>query len=135
MKKFISLLLAFAMLFSIAVPAFAGGDAEEGDIPLIDAGLNVFDRVLDFFAGIFYRIVSFFEKLFNPPEEIAKYKISYLDTDGSEIDCEYVPAGSNIPAPEIPHKEGYVFMYWYPALPETMPERDFSVTAVWAEEV
>lgn len=131
MKKFISLLLAFTMLFSIAVPAFAGGD--EAVIPSID--FDIFGTVINAVTGFFNSIIDFFKNLFDPPEQVAYYTITYLDSDGSLIDKDSYAVGATITPRAIPHKDGYVFMSWYPALPETMPERDITVYAQWAEIV
>ena len=134
MKKFISLLLAFVMLFSIAVPAFAGV-AEEA-VPYKAANFDIFGSIINAITGFFNKIINFFKNLFNPPEPVAYYTITYLDADGTPVLSSTRHAvGSAIPAPAIPEKDGYVFMNWYPALPETMPERDIVVTAQWAELV
>ncbi len=129
MKKFIAFLLAFTMLFSIAVPAFAGGD--EIAVPSIDFG--IFETIINGISGFFNDIIDFFKNLINPPDPLAYYTISYVDTNGDLIYKKSYAVGSSIPAPEIPVKDGYVFMSWYPALPDTMPERDLVVTAQWAE--
>lgn len=131
MKKFIALLLAFTMLFSVAVPAFAGvadGVAETSAYDLIG---SIFNPIIGFFRSI----INFFKNLFNPPEQVAYYTITYLDTDGSVIGKDRFAVGATITPPEIPVKKGYVFMDWYPSIPETMPERDITVTAQWAEVV
>ncbi len=130
MKKFIAFLLAFTMLFSVALPAFAGGD--EIAVPSIDFGF--FDKIINAISGFFNDIINFFKNLFDPSDPVAYYTISYVDTNGDLIYKKSYAVGSTIPAPEIPTKDGHVFMNWYPAIPETMPERDLVVTAQWAEK-
>ena len=39
--------------------------------------------------------------------------------------------GADIPVPADPGREGYTFMGWEPALPETMPAHDLTVVAKW----
>lgn len=39
--------------------------------------------------------------------------------------------GETIPAPATPEKEGYTFLKWEPAVPSTMPDEDYTVTAIW----
>ncbi len=131
MKKFIALLLAFTMLFSVSVPAFAGGD--EPVIP--SGGVDIFGSIINAITGFFNRIINFFKNLFFPPEQVAEYTITYVDTDGSLLYKDKVAVGATVTAPPIPTKSGYVFMDWYPAIPETMPDRDITITARWAEVV
>ena len=53
-----------------------------------------------------------------------------VDIDGelTETPVEY---GAEVPAPEAPEKEGYVFAGWEPSVPATMPCEDYTVTATW----
>lgn len=125
MKKFIALLLAFTMLFSVAVPAFAAAD----EFAAPAAGYGIIDTIVGFFT----RIINFIKNIIDPPEQVAVYTITYVDTDGSLIRKESFAVGATVTAPPIPTKPGYVFMDWYPAIPETMPDRDITITARWAE--
>ena len=134
MKKFLSVFLAFVMLFSMTIPAFAGGE-EAVDIPDLSFAADIFNGITDEIAGVFNKIINFFKDLFGMNESVAYYTITYLDTDGKELGKASYAVGSEISAPRIPEKEGYVFMNWYPAIPEEMPERDITVTAQWAELV
>ena len=63
--------------------------------------------------------------------KINRHTISF-DTDGgntiSPITQDYETA---IVAPANPVKKGYTFKEWTPAVPETMPDRDVTVTAKW----
>ncbi len=63
--------------------------------------------------------------------KINRHTISF-DTDGgntiSPITQDY---GTAIAAPANPVKKGYTFKEWSPAVPETMPDRDVTVTAKW----
>ncbi len=135
MKKFISLLLAFTMLFSMAVPAFAGGEEESGSVPGSDFMVTIIEKLVDGLAGFFEKFFKFFEDFFKKDEEVGYYTIKYVDADGTLYGQASYPAGSTITAPAIPKKDGYVFMNWYPAIPEEMPEKDLVVTAQWAEKV
>ena len=58
-----------------------------------------------------------------------------FDTDGgSVVDPITGDIGSEVEAPADPHKEGYTFEGWDPALPEVFPADDMTVTAVWEEK-
>ena len=135
MKKFLSLLLAFTMLFSIAVPAFAGGEEDVGPVSGSDIIVKIIDKLVEGLAGFFEKFFKFFEDFFKKDEEVGYYTIKYVDADGKLYGQASYPAGSTISAPAIPEKPGYVFMNWYPAIPEVMPEKDIVVTAQWAEIV
>ena len=134
MKKFISVILAFVMLFSMTMPAFAGGDATV-DIPDLSFMADIFGGIGNAISGFFNSIINFFKDLFGSNDNVAYYTITYLDADGTVLGKASYAVGSEISAPKIPEKEGYVFMNWYPAIPDEMPERDITVTAQWAEMV
>lgn len=67
---------------------------------------------------------------------VAGWKINrhaiYFDTDGGNtinpITQDY---GTTIAPPSDPVRRGYTFNGWLPAVPETMPDRDVTVTAKW----
>ena len=67
---------------------------------------------------------------------VAGWKINrhaiYFDTDGGNtinpITQDY---GTTIAPPSDPVRRGYTFNGWSPAVPETMPDRDVTVTAKW----
>ena len=61
------------------------------------------------------------------------YTITFDTAGGSTVPPLNAAYGSTITTPEIPTKEGYTFVRWNPALPETMPAENLSVTAVWRE--
>ena len=48
-----------------------------------------------------------------------------------ETSTETIKIGDEIIQPDAPIKEGYKFMGWTPAVPETMPEYDLAFTAVF----
>lgn len=131
MKKICSLLLALLVVFAMAAPAFAGGD--EAVVVASNSGMSFIDSIVDSISSFFEDIVNFFKSLFGLNDNVGYYTITYLDSDGSLIGKADYPAGSEISAPPIPEKEGHVFMNWYPAIPDEMPERDITVTAQWAE--
>ena len=55
-----------------------------------------------------------------------------FDTDGgSPIQSLFGEAGSTITPPEDPTREGYTFLGWEPAFPETMPQEGLVVKAIW----
>ena len=64
------------------------------------------------------------------------YTITYLDDDGSVLEtCEYYYGYSTdysyySPAYK-PYREGYTFCGWDAEIPETMPARDLTFTAIW----
>lgn len=60
----------------------------------------------------------------------------YVNVDGRKTRETYI-YGEKTAVPADPEKEGYVFLGWEPALPETMPSTDYTVTALWkkADEV
>lgn len=135
MKKFLSLLLAFTMLFSIAVPAFAGGEPDTGSVTGSDIIVKIIDKLVEGLAGFFEKFFKFFEDFFKKDEAVGYYTIKYVDADGTLYGQASYAAGATITPPAIPHKEGYVFMNWYPAIPDEMPEKDIVVTAQWAEKI
>ncbi len=63
---------------------------------------------------------------------VQSYQLSF-DTAGAEaIAPKTIAFGQPITAPSTPTKLGYTFVGWSPALPETMPANNVSVTAQWS---
>ncbi len=55
-----------------------------------------------------------------------------FNTDGGNpILSLFGEAGSEVTPPDDPTREGYTFLGWEPAIPETMPEEGLIVTAQW----
>ncbi|MBQ8623882.1 MAG: InlB B-repeat-containing protein, partial [Oscillospiraceae bacterium] len=63
--------------------------------------------------------------------EINQYTITFVDTDGTEIDKITQDFGTAVTAPTNPTKTGYTFNGWEPTLPETMPAGNVTITAQW----
>ena len=57
--------------------------------------------------------------------------INFDTNGGTPIESITQDYGSVVTPPANPTKEGYTFMGWNPALPETMPSNDLTVTALW----
>ncbi len=66
--------------------------------------------------------------------EINSYKVTYLIEAGNVYE-EYtdVKFASEVPVPEDPTKEGYLFAGWEPAVVSTMPAKDLTYTAKWVK--
>ena len=62
-------------------------------------------------------------------------QITFNTDGGSYINNAVYYAGDPVQAPEAPTKEGYTFVEWSPALPETMPDSNIEVTAVWSKNI
>lgn len=60
---------------------------------------------------------------------ISLWTLTYLDNDGSTITAITYNYGAVIEPIISPSKEGYTFDGWTPALPQTMPDSDYEVTA------
>ena len=61
---------------------------------------------------------------------INKYTITFDTDGGTEIPAVTQNYGTAI-RPVFPQKEGFDFAGWSPALPETMPASDMTLTALW----
>lgn len=59
------------------------------------------------------------------------YSITFDTNGGSQIESITQRYGTTITPPENPTKEGHTFIGWEPAIPETMPATDLTVTAQW----
>ena len=62
---------------------------------------------------------------------LQKYKV-YWHIDNEIIVQEY-SAGDTIIEPDIPPKDGLQFLFWRPDVPDSMPEYDIDITAVFEE--
>lgn len=58
-------------------------------------------------------------------------EIIFDTAGGSPIESIFQEVGSPITPPDDPTKEGYTFLGWEPAIPETMPEGGLTVVAQW----
>ena len=58
------------------------------------------------------------------------YTVTFMDgnTELTALEFEYE---SSVTAPANPTKDGYIFKGWSPELPETMPDENITVSAVW----
>ena len=63
--------------------------------------------------------------------KINRHTISFDTDGGNTINPITQDYGTAIVAPANPVKKGYTFKEWSPAVPETMPDRDVTVTAKW----
>lgn len=63
--------------------------------------------------------------------KINRHTISFDTDGGNTINPITQDYGTAIVAPANPVKKGYTFKEWTPAVPETMPDRDVTVTAKW----
>ena len=62
---------------------------------------------------------------------VNQYTISFDTDGGSIIESITQDYGSPITTPENPTKEGYTFIGWEPAIPESMPLNGLTVKALW----
>ena len=62
---------------------------------------------------------------------VNRYTITFNTDGGTEIAPITLDYGAEITAPAAPTKAGYTFKEWNPALPETMPAENITVTAVY----
>ena len=68
-----------------------------------------------------------FEAVFNPP----KFTITFDSAGGTPVGDITLDYGAAVVAPDDPTRDGFAFAGWTPALPETMPNNNFSVAAGW----
>ncbi len=85
-------------------------------------------------------IVAVADATYDAQWEINEYTISF-DTDGGSLILPITQDfGTDITAPAVPTKEGYVFEGWVDAdgndasVPATMPAEDVALKAVWAKD-
>ena len=62
-----------------------------------------------------------------------KYTITFDTNGGSEIAPITQDYGTVITAPEAPEREGYTFIGWDKAIPETMPAENITLKARWKD--
>ena len=65
--------------------------------------------------------------------EINQYTITFDTNGGSEIAPITQDYGTAITAPEAPEREGYTFIGWDKAIPETMPAENITLKAQWKD--
>ena len=65
--------------------------------------------------------------------EINQYTITFDTAGGSEIAPITQDYGTVITAPEAPEREGYTFIGWDKAIPETMPAENITLKARWKD--
>ena len=65
--------------------------------------------------------------------EINRYTITFDTAGGSEIAPITQDYGTAITAPEAPEREGYTFIGWDKAIPETMPAENITLKARWKD--
>ena len=63
--------------------------------------------------------------------KVNRYTITFDTAGGTAIDPITQNYGTAVTAPENPTKDGYTFDGWDPAVPETMPAKDTTLTAKW----
>ena len=63
---------------------------------------------------------------------VNSYKVTYI-VDGEEYASFTVEYGAEIPLPDEPEKEGYLFEGWS-EIPETMPAEDISIEAIFSTD-
>lgn len=61
---------------------------------------------------------------------INKHTITFDSNGGTEVASITQNYGTNIQV-DAPTKDGYDFAGWYPTLPETMPDEDLALKAIW----
>ena len=64
---------------------------------------------------------------------VNQYTITFDTTGGSQIDSITQNYGSDITVPADPTREGYEFVGWDKAIPETMPAENLTITANWKD--
>ena len=62
---------------------------------------------------------------------VNSYTITFDAAGGTPVDPITLPFGAVVNAPADPTKEGYTFTGWNPALPQTMPAVNQTLTATW----
>lgn len=72
----------------------------------------------------------------NPVEIVAvrdtnQYTITFDMDGGSDIGSITANYGDPITPPTTPTRDGYHFVRWEPEIPETMPDHDMTIKAIW----
>ena len=65
-------------------------------------------------------------------EAATLYTITFDTDGGTPISPISAPAGATVTPPADPTKEGFYFVCWDKGIPETMPEQDLTIKAVWS---
>lgn len=63
--------------------------------------------------------------------KINRYTITFQDADGSTIAAYTQDYGTEVTAPAVPTRIGYIFAGWSSGIPATMPAENLIVTALW----
>lgn len=63
--------------------------------------------------------------------KINEYTITFDSNGGSKVPAATYEFGADVTKPAAPTREGFNFIGWSPALPETMPANDVTVVAQW----
>ena len=63
--------------------------------------------------------------------ELKEYTITFDSNGGSDVPAQKYKFGETVTAPADPTRDGFKFVKWNPALPETMPANDITVVAEW----
>ena len=66
-----------------------------------------------------------------PVWEVNRYTLTFDSDGGSEVAPITQDYGTAVTAPAAPTRTGYTFAGWTPAVPETMPAEDQTLTAQW----
>lgn len=62
---------------------------------------------------------------------INEYTITFDSNGGSAVPAATYEYGADVTEPAAPTREGFNFLGWSPALPDTMPANDITVVAQW----
>ena len=62
---------------------------------------------------------------------VEQYRIEFIVIPGVHHEEYTIDYGTRIPVPEIPEREGYVFIGWDREIPTIMPAQDLTITAMW----
>ena len=74
------------------------------------------------------------EKAYTATWQVNQYTITFNSDGGSAVDPITQDYGTTVTPPADPTKSGYDFAGWTPALPETMPAENMTVTAIWTKK-
>ncbi len=74
------------------------------------------------------------DKAYTATWQVNQYTITFNSDEGSAVDAITQDYGTTVTPPAAPTKTGYDFAGWIPALPETMPAENVTVTATWTKK-
>ena len=74
------------------------------------------------------------DKAYTATWQVNQYTITFNSNGGSDVDAITQDYGTTVTPPAAPTKTGYDFAGWTPALPETMPAENMTVTATWTKK-